>query len=1602
MERIEISKLYEKSVSAAMRRAKSRAEKERARRVDSGLAFREAKKHIPELKNEPDCGWQEYCYRHVLGELFPHMVGSGSGKKRGAKNYTYKEARFSKGCEAALKLLHELYLYEREILPFDPTRDIEFLTDSEFSEYGQTSEYIKLRKLVRSNFVYEFMRIGADMTPFNTIGHIAGVHYVATYVARQLHDAGIPVDVALVSGAAAAHDIGKYGCRKDEEARIPYLHYYYTNYCLNRFGLPTIAHIAANHSTWDLELENLSAESLILIYADFRVRSSRTRAGEEKITFHSLEDAFNVILSKLDNVDSAKKKRYEKVYAKLVDFEKYMKLHGVTVELFEDVGKPVAVKREVALMYGDEIIEHLKQLAVDHNIKLMSHFNSSDEFVNLLEAVRSETNWRNIRTYITILGDYSTYMTEEQKSVILELFYERLTHRASDIREQAASQMGRMIAGYREEYKKELPHDIPAQEATTKNIEMFERYVDRMLNPSKKLAEQHRQRIIQSVDFFVGQVIENVREDRRYLYLDILSKFYRNAGSDELELFSLLSTLHVLSPELCTEKFIKTAVRFCNRVIGTCTRSTDLLALTVKEHYLGDPDEVIKRQRYDIMGIPNRADDYGATMSAMFLQNLKFQTRWVDKLANIRFMMDIAGEVNQSELLHIATHFANLIKVSETITVRMEAGRALIKLIGSMQSDQRNEIMIELFNGLEIHDYQFSRFVPNFLGIILLYLDADEYDEGIGDLVKLINAGNDRTTAAALTTMAIALENYDKYSVRRDDPDRIARRLKLLNILVKGYAYYDDAISQEAFRIIGEHIFSSDILSMAEKRELVCHFAKRLATLIPENGSEKTSLEFYNNAAVLNRIYRYISEYENDFGAFQLPGEKKIAFFPGTFDPFSLGHKAIAKTIRDNGFSVYLALDEFSWSKKTLPHMARRELLSMSIADEENLYIFPDDIPINIANPSDISVLKKMFRGKELYIAVGSDVVENASAYKSKAGRNTIHSLNHIIFERETREAGPKTSAKSKDDAIKAKVVRLTLARFYEDISSTRIRDNIDLGRDISTLLDPIVQNYIYENNYYARQPAYKHELQAREINIGTYEHENFVAAEGLKDELIASGYNYAALHKYMKSPRVRTVSIETVKQSGSSKSQKRSEIAAFASARRVERHDLLGEFEDPEITSYIRDHANGAIGVIGAIYVGRGRSISNLSQILLTELMSDLLAKDYGYIVYHPIDPAGMNPKTVEVLERQGFINIAAEGASPVYAVDITSPIVIFKDVETVIKPPFDKNPRVTLAIENAHNRLLKTFAELYPGKLVLSFNTSAVYSKIVDLVAAENGVSTVPDPKRARGPYMAVPFGKALSDVVVPNTVTKAMRTEKYFNNSITGFTIRERFGYSNLDDQARTLKSFGRQVILIDDLLHSGQRMNIIDPLLRKYDVDVRKIIVGLLTGNARDNMNVSERAVEGAYFIPSILMWLNERDSYPFIGGDSIDPPGYDEQLNGQRFGVFSDAFENSGNFGSINLIMPYTSFNFVGKGDSNSVYKYSMTCLENARDILRVLEREYQAEFGKKLTLRRLGAVITYPRRPELGTGLFYDENIEASAYIENAILDARRLNMVKK
>ena len=378
------------------------------RRLECGEVLELCSPILPKLSPAPEDGWLSFCYHYIRSILYPEGDFAPDGEE------------YAGGARFYLTVLQVLLDQERRTLPFDPLADFHFLAPEEYSACDCAREYERFLTCFRREYIYELMRLGQEVTPFRTLGHIAGVHYIAMTAARGLQEAGVDVDLALISGAAAAHDIGKFGCRPGE--RVPYLHYYYTDQWLLERGMERISHIAANHSTWDLELESLSVESLCLIYADFRSKQDRDAGGNETTVLYPLDQSFQVILSKLDNVDSIKRRRYEFVYGKLHDFEDYMRSLGVDVDLSGHPAPP-APDKDPALMGPDETVEGLTLLSVGHSIRLMHMLSNERKFGNIIEAARSTKDWKQLRAYLNVFQEYFTYLSVRQKTQALSLIH---------------------------------------------------------------------------------------------------------------------------------------------------------------------------------------------------------------------------------------------------------------------------------------------------------------------------------------------------------------------------------------------------------------------------------------------------------------------------------------------------------------------------------------------------------------------------------------------------------------------------------------------------------------------------------------------------------------------------------------------------------------------------------------------------------------------------------------------------------------------------------------------------------------------------------------------------------------------------------------------------------------------------------------------------------------------------------------------------------------------------------------------------------------------------------------------------------------------------
>ena len=1514
----------------------------------------------PELETlcpgEPSEGWLAYAYDYARRLLYPEKTDAEP---------------FAPGAVFLLSVLQVLFAAEAELLPHDPAWTFDFLTDDELAGSPCAPSYQRFLRLWRREFVYELMRLGLEVTPYRTLEHIAGVHHLAVTAARALRKSGVAVDVALVSGAAAGHDLGKFGCRPGE--RVPYLHYFYTDQWFRRRRMTDIGHVAANHSVWDLEPDYLSVEALLLIYADFRVKQLHDAQGREITRISTLAEAFQVILDKLDDVDGEKQKRYTRVYARLEDFEQFMVSCGVDVTMSGGDTPPLPEKH-TALMTDDEALRALTLRCVGHNMELMHRLTDQRSFARLLEEARGETDWRRLRAYLAVMESYSLYLHIPQKVQTLTFLYELLMHREGDIRRQAAALLGEIIAGFHAGYAKERPADIRPDPRAITDVDQWRLYLDKILYPDHKLMPQHRRWIGYTLKFAVGSLLSHCPGREERFLAPVFAYYRRPEDLDDYTAFQLLDTAAALPDTAYTASRARQMTDFAAalslRKDLTIRMAAVLLLDRLARLYPEDgraleavtavPDGDSGTLRYlkqDVLsqGAPLLLPE--DVVSEIFLDNLKTATPWITKQGNLRLLTDFARS-GKSPALHIATHLSNLIKVSDRVTVRHSAGNALLALAPRLTADQRNEVAVELCRGLELGQQEFTKYIPDYLGRFALWLPPAELDEVLDDLRVNLSSSDSRVTASVLDTVGVIYEAYDAYRSRFPETDDAYRRRRerLLGLLMRGLSGIDGATRQEALFVLGRRVFGSGELGRHEKRRAFMLTQRKLLSAQDEFPGE--GLTFYYRAAMLGKLYRFITEERLFHKGFDFGAPRPVAFFPGTFDPFTLSHKGIVRAIRDQGFEVLLAIDEFSWSKKTQPYRLRRRIAAMAVADVFHVSIFPEDFPVNIANPENLHELRAAFPGRSVSIVVGSDVVLHASSYKKPVTPDSIHTFDHVVFRRTEPDAEPADYS-----CITGKVLELTLPPQLEEISSTRIREAVDANRDISNLIDPTVQEFIYRRGLYLREPQDKPVLRTEDLSFLPASPET--AEKFLRTML--SVPTAAALRTQIES---RGDDVMVCRDTDGT-------ILGAASYACLDSARLFARLGDPALSGLVRQNAGGRTLLISGLFVPRGERQSDLCQLLITEVLTLALSREFTYALYLPLEGA-VSGYGRQLLTLQGFV--PAGDSTDALAVDMRCPIVLSRNVDTAVKAPFSSSPRVLAAIAAAHRRLQAALTKLQPGSLVLSLSAGVIYHRLLQRITGRNGVPAEPTTPRVLGPDICVPYGKILRGVAVPNTVTKTLRTDKVYEPDLSTYSIEAYPDYSPLPDQVRTIHAFARPVILVDDLLHDGKRIRRLAPLLAETNTPVDQVLVGYLTGMGRDLMEQLGYDVDAIYYLPNLRLRFVESTLYPFIGGDTVRRS---EALPG-------------GLQPAVNRILPYAAPEYTGM-DDETAWELSLCCLENARDILLALETEFRSLYARNLTLSRLGEAVILPLCPDKGGCMTYDLSRAASTYLEGDIELLKRM-----
>lgn len=1549
--------------------------------------------------------WSRYVYQYALSYAFPEAVTQ-------ALNPEWNHL-----AEVCLEVLRLVSRYQMTVSDADSWQGrypLELLTQAEIDALEDPAEYLRFQSVYEREYVYEMMKLNQEVMGYTTLDHICGVNHLAMNTARQLQSRGYKVDLGRVSGAAIGHDIGKYGCKPDEMHRVAYYHYFYTGEWFEKRDIVYIRNVAINHSTWDLELEALPIESLILIHSDFRVKSKKI-GDAYQMAFYTLEEAFQVILDKLDNVDEAKENRYRRVYAKLLDFEHFLRDLGIDTEPGASVSPPelsniVSKRKYFTLMQGQEITENVIYASIQHNIDLLYRLRDEASLNKFLEPVRSSRDMTNIRGYITLLEEYYTYLTQRQKRIMMDFLYEKLEIPAEDIRVQCAELIGAIIASYDEEIRKETPPSAVHAMGTDDSITMLALYLDRFLIPERTVIEIHKKYISYSTrDMLKGYFDYTCDVQKRLQGIDlVVSRFERYRSHEQIR-FYLIKAARILPfsdfsesqkavvlgfiTEMLSDPDYKIRLRAYNLIYSILPHASKALIGHVglkeiirgipqstgdpAENYaklklaeqLGCASEVIERYK-DICN-----EDVRQT-GDIFLSNLKSATLDVAKRFQIELLLRNTLLFDYDNCFYMAMHLCNLLKVSALESVRNTAGRMLIQLTSHLTFEQKNDIAVELIRALEMESYEFTKYIPPYLGPILLQLQPKELDEILENFERKMEGNNSKLVTLIEKTVGFAIVNYSNYRYAFSESDACHRDriMRFFGVLLKGFVHPSAHANQMAFSVIGKDIFSTSTLNLKKKEFLFKHTIKKIMSLMV-NTDESENLIFYNNASSLKRIYAFISEFRHVYGEIGLVPNSRIAFFPGAFDPFTLGHKHIATDIRDMGFEVLLYVDEFSWSKRTQPNLIRRNIIKKSIAGDIDVHQCPRDVSVNIANEEDLKALIELFPHSELYLVVGSDVLLGASAYAHSEPR-FIDTVPHIVYRRAelSRDAQMDLKASERLKRLSERSLVFDLPEDFGHISSSMIRRYIDEKKDIASLIDPMAQNYIYEKGLYQREPQYKSLMVTKSLQVEIFDAPYAPVLEDLS-QLVPDGERLRRrLHVLSKEQSFKIYVLRDMANRG--------RIEAFSVSHWVRATEIHKAFADERIIHAVRADSVGRILMVDTVLKAPETYVRNVEQIMLTETLAHGLSRDYTYAIYKENVAAAPNGMVTQVLKSQGFLDISSEDTGEhVYLVDMSAPCTLNLDVYSKLKEPYRHLPEVVMAITEARIRLQSAIATLYPGKLVLSFERSMIHENLIKKVCLENGMPPIPLQPRQLGEAMCVPFGAVFNRWLIPNTVTKTVHSEKYFEPDLSVHYIKEFPLYLDLENQIKMLRSFNRPIILVDDLLNNGYRIQALKPYFDRYDLNIQKFIVGIMSGGGKEIVERMNIPVDAAYFIPKIKVWFYESKLYPFIDGDAI-----------WRGAIPDDNFINS-----INFILPYAPANYIKDTDKAAIYALSEVALENAAQIMSALEAAYEARNNRMLTIRKLGEVLHAPRYPDKGRHIFYSDTVRPSAYILQDLGDLRKM-----
>ena len=776
-------------------------------------------------------------------------------------------------------------------------------------------------------------------------------------------------------------------------------------------------------------------------------------------------------------------------------------------------------------------------------------------------------------------------------------------------------------------------------------------------------------------------------------------------------------------------------------------------------------------------------------------------------------------------LSEYASHLVVFMRLNTEPALFTKAGDDLLNIIDHLDNDQKKAIMTELFKCVALEDDS-SHYLPYLIGECWKHIPVSMQRELVPQVQRLCNSGRIKTVEIIMGTVCRILAHLSSENpaltkegfLPSEEEDKMWIRRRITGMLCQGIYSDRRLVAENTAFSIGYDLFRN----LDGSTETSSDVREPLVVV------SRSVLLYMRAAKYPDPLYRYptvceIARYLEEIGHSYADPKRPVAYFSGSFDPFSSGHRAVAREVSEMGYQVYVNVDDFSLNRNTQPLAVRRKIVMLSIADLPHVRIFPYDLVINPDNPADLARLRALFPGQKVYLVCGSDRIEKDAAYRETPSEGSVHSFPHIVFTRSDNYGYEDEGT----DNLTGEVIRLMLPAYYEHMTSVQIRRNLQEGKSIDDLVAIPAQQYIRRHKLYADDRIYKKMSETRCIETRIEKSED-------------------------------TIRVVLVRESGG-KAGSGPEIGELtARVCAIHKNGKGTPARDLEILSLRTDTAEAYTEKTGGTLLDEALLAFQSEGIDIVYLSGDIISEELK------------KKRLKDLLNERGFVRLPGEKDR--YCTDLRSSLVLFGSAsESVLDPYCDEPSLLKVRKENLH-RLRVALAGLYPGKAVLFIDGGILNYRLSKRIR-ERSVS-VSGSSEGASSWICVPYGKTLKYVRIPDVTTMALNTEKVYVPDLSSFSIKESAGYPNVAVQLRNIKSMGKPFVLVDNFYHNGFRMDNISLHLEAEGFREEMLLVGAISRQGRELAKKKGLSIDSIYEIPNLKAGILESDMTPFYGGDRV--------------------------------------------------------------------------------------------------------------------------------